>query len=157
MSISNPFGLTKEAIRLINEGNEASGGFKIGHWTNRAAQQLAVHEGPLTTKMAKAIAKEHNTTPRLLHIAKRKLVVLGLWDEAKGGLGVNSVKLKVKRKETIDQNDESDVPDVPNGEGQSGGKSKETSFDVPNVPNGNDQIDLSVRPNGWGPMDRVHR
>ena len=68
-------------------------------------------------------------------------MLFGLWDEAKGGLGVNSVKPKVKQEKPVDQNDDSDVP---NGHGQSGGQSEETPSDVPNdpnVPNGNDQND----------------
>ena len=135
MSTSNPFMLTEEAIRLISEGNGAIGGFKSGHWTHLATQQLASHKDRLTVEMAKVIAKEHNTKPRLVHIVKRKLQVLGLWNKANGGLGGNLGKLPGKQEKPVAQNANGNVPNVPNGVPQLGGQStKILSNDPSNVP-----------------------
>ena len=77
-----------------------------------------------------------------------RLVLLGLWDDANGGLGANLVKSEVKRGTSVDQIDNEGKPDGqingPNGLPQSDGQSKETLSNVPNdpdVPNGNDQND----------------
>ena len=57
----------------------------VGQWTHRCAEQLDVHDGPLTSDEVKSIVHIHNTSPKGVHTVGRKLRKAGIWDDIKGG------------------------------------------------------------------------
>ena len=74
-------------MKVLSVGRDGESGFKELHWTYRCADELSAHEGRLTPDGVKKKAQYYQVKPDRVNVVRRKLRLLGLWDEAKVGLG----------------------------------------------------------------------